>query len=187
MDNKTVKGSEYAEARWYQSPEIHMSSIQMCTPAIDIWSVGCILAELVRKRPLFPGVSIAEQARLIFTVLGYSDSSELGFPVNAEATAYLNNRCKCSGEELSDVIPEASEEAVCFIAAMLTVNPKHRPTASQALDLPYMMDADIVCDYSNAHCEPPAPGMFKFERQKLSTDELKELIHNEVFSTTPDG
>ena len=194
MDDETLKGNndsnpqtEYVVTRWYRCPELLLSPNRPYSTAIDIWSVGCIMAELIRRKPLFPGKSHANQVQLIFEVLGYSHPSELGFPISAEATSFLNKRCKSAGQDLWDVIPEASEEAVCFIAAMLDVNPKHRPTASQALDLPYMMDADIVCDYSNAYCEPPAPGMFKFERQKLSTDELKELIHMEVFSTTPGG
>lgn len=188
MDDETLKGNndsnpqtEYVVTRWYRCPELLLSPNRPYSTAIDIWSVGCIMAELIRRKPLFPGKSHANQVQLIFEVLGYSNPSELGFPISAEATSFLNKRCKSAGQDLWDVVPEASEEAVCFIAAMLDVNPKHRPTAAQALDLPYMMDADIVCDYSHAHCAPPAPGMFKFERQKLSTDALKELIHMEVF------
>lgn len=192
MDDETLKGNnesnpqtEYVVTRWYRCPELLLSPNRPYSTAIDLWSVGCIMAELIRRKPLFPGKSHANQVQLIFEVLGYSHPTELGFPISAEATSFLNKRCKSPGQDLWDVIPEASEEAICFIAAMLDINPKHRPTASQALDLPYMMDADIVCDYSNAYCEPPKPGMFKFERQKLTTDELKELIHVEVFSSTP--
>lgn len=49
--------------------------------AIDMWAVGCILAELLRRKPLFPGKSHANQVQLIFEVVGYSTSQKLGFEV----------------------------------------------------------------------------------------------------------
>ena len=47
-----------------------------------MWAVGCILAELLRRKPLFPGKSHANQVQLIFEVIGYSTPASLGFEVN---------------------------------------------------------------------------------------------------------
>ena len=47
-----------------------------------MWAVGCILAELLRRKPLFPGKSHANQVQLIFEVIGYSVSQNLGFEVH---------------------------------------------------------------------------------------------------------
>ena len=93
------------------------------------------------------------------------------------------------------MIPEASEESIIFISNLLDINPKHRPTAIQALDLPYLQDADILCDYTNYYNNiqyntqsnggyKVNPKLFEFENQKCTLNQLKDEIHSEVFSTT---
>ena len=54
---------------WYRAPEILLGSIEYSTP-VDIWSVGCIFAEMVTKNPLFPGDSEIDQLYRIFRILG---------------------------------------------------------------------------------------------------------------------
>ena len=62
-----------------------------------MWAVGCILAELLRRKPLFPGKSHANQVQLIFEVIGYSSSQNLGFEVcrnNLQFSLYcVGNYC----------------------------------------------------------------------------------------------
>ena len=51
---------------WYRAPELLLCSSQALasyTPAIDLWAVGCIMAELLRGKPLLPGKTAAHQAR----------------------------------------------------------------------------------------------------------------------------
>jgi hypothetical protein len=50
-----------------------------------MWAAGCILAELLRRKPLFPGKSHANQVQLIFEVIGYSATQRLGFEVSLES------------------------------------------------------------------------------------------------------
>lgn len=54
---------------WYRAPELLLGSTEYSTP-IDIWSIGCIFAEMVTKRPLFTGDSEVDQLYRIFRVLG---------------------------------------------------------------------------------------------------------------------
>lgn len=58
---------------WYRAPDILMGSKKYSTP-IDMWSVGCIFAEMVNGRPLFPGVSETDQLMRIFRILGTPNS-----------------------------------------------------------------------------------------------------------------
>lgn len=67
--------------RWYRCPELLLAPNRPYNEAIDMWAVGCILAELLRRKPLFPGKSHANQVQLIFEVIGYSASQNLGFEV----------------------------------------------------------------------------------------------------------
>ncbi len=61
--------TEYVVTRWYRAPEI-MLSCQEYTKAIDVWSLGCIFAELLGTKPLFPGDDYIHQLRLIVDLLG---------------------------------------------------------------------------------------------------------------------
>ena len=62
--------TEYVASRWYRAPEVMINGNNSCSPSIDIWSVGCILAELVLNQPLFPGKSTIDQLEKIFAVIG---------------------------------------------------------------------------------------------------------------------
>lgn len=59
---------------WYRAPDVLMGSRKYSTP-VDIWSVGCIFAEMVNGRPLFPGNTDADQLQKIFKVLGTPDDT----------------------------------------------------------------------------------------------------------------
>jgi len=61
--------TEYVATRWYRAPEI-MLTFKEYTKAIDIWSVGCVLAEMLSGKPLFPGRDYHHQLSLILNVLG---------------------------------------------------------------------------------------------------------------------
>lgn len=59
--------TEYVVTRWYRAPELLLNCSEY-TAAIDIWSVGCILAEIMTRQPLFPGRDYVHQLRLITEV-----------------------------------------------------------------------------------------------------------------------
>lgn len=59
--------TEYVVTRWYRAPELLLNCSEY-TSAIDIWSVGCILMEIVRREPLFPGKDYVQQLALITEV-----------------------------------------------------------------------------------------------------------------------
>jgi serine/threonine protein kinase len=61
--------TDYVSTRWYRAPEILLRSISYNSP-IDIWALGCIMAELYMLRPLFPGTSELDQIFKILTILG---------------------------------------------------------------------------------------------------------------------
>jgi mitogen-activated protein kinase 7 len=66
--NKRVNES-YVITRWYRAPEVLLSSA-MYTEAVDIWSAGCILAELIGRVPLFKGGDYMDQFLAIVAVMG---------------------------------------------------------------------------------------------------------------------
>jgi len=86
-----AKGSltEYVVTRWYRAPEI-MLACQEYTSAIDMWSVGCIFAELLSRSPLFPGDDYIAQLRLICEKLGKPTNQDLEFVTSERARKFMN-------------------------------------------------------------------------------------------------
>ncbi|KAA0151307.1 hypothetical protein FNF28_07165 [Cafeteria roenbergensis] len=73
--------TEYVVTRWYRAPEV-MLATQQYTTQIDVWAVGCIMAELLGRRPLFPGDDYIHQLRLIVDVLGSPSDEDLKFALD---------------------------------------------------------------------------------------------------------
>lgn len=65
--------TEYVVTRWYRAPELLLNCSEY-TGAIDVWSVGCILGEIMTREPLFPGKDYVQQLRLITEVKVMSNS-----------------------------------------------------------------------------------------------------------------
>ena len=66
----TVFWTDYVATRWYRAPELCGSFFTKYTPAIDIWSIGCIFAEILNGKPLFPGKNVVHQLEIITDLLG---------------------------------------------------------------------------------------------------------------------
>ena len=56
MKEKSVNMTDYVATRWYRAPEL-LLSMREYNESVDVWSVGCIFAELIRKRPFLPGTN----------------------------------------------------------------------------------------------------------------------------------
>ena len=82
--------TEYVVTRWYRAPEL-LLSCDRYDAAIDIWSVGCILAELFLRKPLFPGKDYLSQLKLIIQSLGSPSDEELGFVTAPKARAFIRD------------------------------------------------------------------------------------------------
>lgn len=187
MDADTLLGNndhnpmtEYVVTRWYRGPELLIAPEKPYRDSIDLWSIGCILGELHKGKPLFPGKNYAHQVELIFQVTGYSCAADLGFEVSEVALGYLNRKCKYPGVCLQSIIPEASLEAIRLLEGLLTLNPSERLSAEQALGSEYLQDAEILYDYSKVTIQTPPKEFFAFDNRACPLKELQQIIINEV-------
>ncbi|KAM6948368.1 serine/threonine-protein kinase MAK-like [Aplochiton taeniatus] len=127
--------TDYVSTRWYRAPEVLLKSNTYSSP-IDIWAVGCIMAELYTLRPLFPGNSEVDEIFKICQVLGTLKKSD--WPEGYNLAASMNFRFpQCVPTSLRALIPHASNEAVTLMKDTLQWDPQKRPTAIQALRYPY--------------------------------------------------
>lgn len=119
--------------RWYRPPELLLGS-RAYSSAVDMWSVGCIFAELMLRVPYLPGESDADQLITIFKALGTpTDKDWPGHKSLPEYTAFE----QYPKSNLADLFLAASPEALDFLQKMLLFDPLKRLSANQALHHAY--------------------------------------------------
>lgn len=168
----------YVATRWYRAPELILSYRDShYTQAVDIWSVGCILAEILRRSPLFPGRDTMHQLHLVTEVTGTPSTSDLE-SINAgergrrHVEANLRGRPQRSMDEL---FPNANQLLRDLLGRMLVFNPTKRITVDEALKHPYL---DSLHDPED---EPLCNAHFSFELgDELSKDTLRRMIWEET-------
>ncbi|KAL9228353.1 hypothetical protein vseg_003943 [Gypsophila vaccaria] len=134
--------TDYVSTRWYRAPEVLLQS-SYYTPAIDMWAVGAILAELFTLSPIFPGESEIDQLYKICCVLGAPDCTV--FPGAKNVTQLINiSYSEILPANLSEIIPNARWEAIDLISRLCSWDPLRRPTAEQALQHPFFHVATSV-------------------------------------------
>ncbi|XP_035799623.1 serine/threonine-protein kinase MAK isoform X7 [Amphiprion ocellaris] len=134
--------TDYVSTRWYRAPEVLLRSSTYSSP-IDLWAVGCIMAELYTLRPLFPGNSEVDEIFKICQVLGTVKKTD--WPEGYQLASAMNFRFpQCVPTHLKTLIPNASNEAIALMRDMLQWDPKKRPTAVQALRYPYFQVGQIL-------------------------------------------
>lgn len=176
--------TEYVATRWYRAPEI-MLSFKMYTKAIDMWAVGCILAELLTGRPLFPGRDYGHQLDLILDIIGSPTLDEFYSITSRRSRDYIRALPIRRKRPFTAIFPKASPDAIDFLLKTLTFDPKKRMTVDEALEHPY------ITTYHDPEDEPTTasldPEYFEFDDRKedLSKSQLKELLYDEIISFMP--
>lgn len=152
--------TEYVATRWYRAPEIMLNS-KGYTKSIDIWSVGCILAEMLSRRAIFPGKHYLDQLNHILGVLGSPSSEDLECIINEkviylyihtfiyiyfitdtiiylQARNYLQSLPYKPKVPWTSLFPNADPRALDLLDKMLTFNPNKRIVVEDALAHPYL-------------------------------------------------
>ncbi|KAM8823642.1 serine/threonine-protein kinase MAK isoform 2-T8 [Spinachia spinachia] len=152
--------TDYVSTRWYRAPEVLLRSATYSSP-IDLWAVGCIMAELYTLRPLFPGNSEVDEIFKICQVLGTVKKTD--WSEGHQLASAMNFRFpQCVPTHLKTLIPNASNEAVALMRDLLQWDPKKRPTAVQTLRYPYFQVGQILGprpqsqEIKNIQARPPA-------------------------------
>mmetsp|Transcript_50623 Transcript_50623/g.107852 ORF Transcript_50623/g.107852 Transcript_50623/m.107852 type:complete len:545 (+) Transcript_50623:185-1819(+) len=172
--------TEYVVTRWYRAPEIMLACHEYDKP-VDVWSTGCILAELLARKPFFPGEDYIDQLTLITTKLGKLPEDELDFVTSEKARRFMRKLPNKSPTPLSQQFPNASAECLDLLRQMLQIHPRKRITVEDALKHPFM--AQLHSEEDEPECDRPFD--FGFEDEKLHRVRLQELIWEEVGDFRP--
>ncbi|XP_027116176.2 mitogen-activated protein kinase 15 isoform X2 [Coffea eugenioides] len=175
--------TDYVATRWYRAPELCGSFFSKYTPAIDIWSIGCIFAELLTGKPLFPGKNVVHQLDLMTDLLGTPSSEAIARIRNEKARRYLSSMRKKKPVPFSHKFPNADPLALRLLERMLAFDPKDRPNAEEALADPYFRNLAKVEREPSA--QPVSKMEFEFERRRITKEDVRELIYREILEYHP--
>ncbi|UYV67171.1 MAPK14 [Cordylochernes scorpioides] len=198
----------YVATRWYRAPEIMLNWMHytqtgefstlpylLLSPSlmfpVDIWSVGCIMAELITGKTLFPGGDhidqllrtmalvgtpddhllskiLSQELMSIMKICGTPDSEFMSKITSEEARSYIQSLPTMRKKNFSDVFQGANPKAIDLLEKMLELDADKRPTAEQALSHPYL------AQYADPSDEPEAPPYDQsFEDRDLPVQEWK--------------
>jgi mitogen-activated protein kinase 1/3 len=170
------KLTDYVVTRWYRPPELLLMNTAYST-AVDIWSAGCIFAELANRRPLFMGRDYLAQIALICAALGTPDPASLTFLEKAEAVQFMETCEAHRKPALDSVVIGIDAVAVDFLDKMLQFDPSKRWSASQLMSHPYLSALHDETD------EPVATAPFVWEfdgTDDISIEQLRRLFVEEM-------
>eukprot|EP01012_Entosiphon_sulcatum_P037931 TRINITY_DN488_c1_g1_i1.p1 TRINITY_DN488_c1_g1~~TRINITY_DN488_c1_g1_i1.p1 ORF type:complete len:402 (+),score=83.26 TRINITY_DN488_c1_g1_i1:45-1208(+) len=174
--------TDYVVTRWYRAPELLLMCTQY-TPAIDIWSCGCIFAELMNRKPLFHGRDYLHQLKLICEGLGTPSDEDTSWLQNQEALRYLKSMERKEARPWTELVPKMTNRlAQDFTEKMLQFNPRKRQTAEELLAHPYLSALHDPTD------EPVAPAKFswEFDTVELKEPQLRDLFWREICKFHPE-
>jgi len=192
--------TEYVVTRWYRAPEIMLGCREYGTP-IDIWAVGCVMGELLHRKPLFPGSDYQDQLKLISNIIGCPTEQELRQFVKSErAMSFMVKHCigkthvpwtsvlgkhhhhtnSSHHRHQSSTSSNISFNplALDLLDKMLCWNPNNRITVDEALAHPYFTTLHCVDD------EPLSNSIFDFSFEKVELDalRLKQFMLQEILA-----
>ncbi|KAK6008980.1 kinase domain protein, partial [Ostertagia ostertagi] len=163
---------QYVATRWYRAPELLFSMIDYDTK-VDMWSAGCIFAEMIMRRQIFPGKDGVSQVKMIVYYLGTPEervSDEKNSQCISSKNVHISSSIQVMSQITSDIVlgwiescgkkeplpwsailPKASAEALEVIDKLLQISPWNRSNAEEVLSLPYL------ATYHDPAFEPTCP------------------------------
>merc|ERR1719162_420340 len=174
-DGGTMLLTEYVVTRWYRAPEIMLACHEYSKP-VDIWSVGCIFAELIQRKPYFPGEDYIDQLTIISEKLGKLPERDLDFVTSDKAKRFIRKLSDKPPPSLKTQFPSAPSDALDLLRNTLQIHPRRRINVEDALSHPFLSQLH------SPHDEPRAEKKFdySFENEKLHRARLQELIWREA-------
>lgn len=188
--------TEYVVTRWYRAPEL-LLSCSGYDGAIDMWSLGCVLAEMVERRPLFGGRDVIDQIRRVAGTVKAVRPRDIdktaveAFVTNHKARTFvLSVSPNEAHRSWADVLPKLadSKSGLDFLAALLRFDPAYRPTPSMALKHPFlnsMLQELARGDVRVGRIEPPPVDLSDIEQCPLEKVALQRILRQRDLRYTP--
>lgn len=174
--------TEYVVTRWYRAPEVMLLPKQY-TSAVDLWSVGCILCEILGRRAVFPGKNHIDMVCRVAEVLGTPPEEEVTWlPRDSDAYRFLRKVCPQSlGVPLESLYPRATPLCLDLARGLLRWDPVHRLTAAEAQEHGY-----LVAYMPKVPPTPPQDFDWSFDGFRPTSAAVKERLYLECSRYHPE-
>ena len=177
----------YVVTRYYRAPEVILG--MGYKENVDIWSVGCIMGEMIRGGVLFPGTDHIDQWNKIIEQLG-TPSQDFMRRLQSTVRNYVENRPRYAGYSFERLFPDVlfpaessdhnrlrASQARDLLSKMLVIDPEKRINVDEALMHPYI---NVWYDESEVNAPPPGAWDHCVDERDLTVEQWKELIYKEV-------
>ncbi|KAG5831690.1 hypothetical protein ANANG_G00306420 [Anguilla anguilla] len=176
----------YVVTRYYRAPEVILGMGYQAN--VDVWSVGCIMAEMVRGSVLFPGSDHIDQWNKVIEQLG-TPSQEFMLKLNQSVRTYVENRPRYAGYSFEKLFPDVlfpadsehnklkASQARDLLSKMLVIDASKRISVDAALQHPYI---NVWYDPTEVEAPPPLITDKQLDEREHTVEEWKELIYKEV-------
>ncbi|CAF2239461.1 unnamed protein product [Rotaria magnacalcarata] len=181
----------YAATRWWRAPEVYVNW-EHYDEKLDMWSIGCMMAELIVLKPIFRGIDYIDQLNKIFDIIGTPSLEtlhELCSPSTYGYISRLEPKPKQNFNQLfgfkydvtgETIISGVSPQGVDLLDRLLSFDPRLRPTAEEALAHPYLTE------YHDPEDEPTTTRMVdNYQDADLSISEWKTIIWQMIQGFVP--
>ncbi|CAD8162161.1 unnamed protein product [Paramecium octaurelia] len=175
-DNTNPILTEYVATRWYRAPEILLGS-QFYSKAVDMWSLGCIVGEMIVGKAIFPGTSTLNQIERIIELCGRPKPDDIEAIQAPLAERVLNEIHTQKRKSFAQYFSAATEDAIDFLRKTLVYNPNKRMTVEQALEHRY------IKEFKNSEDETKRDTPFETymdDNRKYSIKEYQNFLYNRI-------
>ncbi|XP_055846149.1 extracellular signal-regulated kinase 7 isoform X2 [Episyrphus balteatus] len=172
--------TDYVATRWYRAPEILVAS-KRYTKGIDMWSLGCILGEMIRGKPIFQGNSTVDQIEKIVSALPEVTEKDIISVGAGFGSALLNKTISVnSSTTLDELLIDGTSDANDLVKRLLVLDPMARLTAVEALSHKYVekFQDKIELIELNADVKPPF-----HDDIRLSVNEYRSKLYEIIQQT----
>lgn len=174
--------TEYIATRWYRAPEIILGA-QQYSKAVDVWSIGCILGEMLHGRAIFPGKSTLNQIELILRLIGMPSDADLESLGNLTAWNIIKGLNAPKLRNWKEFFPRACDDALDLIEQCLQFNPKKRPTVDELFNHKYLIK------FKGTEKESILPGAIDLgidDNIKLNISDYRNSLYKTISKTKKD-
>lgn len=173
--------TDYVVTRWYRAPEL-LLSCEDYTAAIDVWSVGCIMCEILGRKPVLPGKDYVHQLKLIIELLGQPSDGDMHFIKSSRARKFIKELPRTAPKKLASIYPDANPMALDLVSRMLKFDPVKRISVADALAHPYL------APLHDPAMEPTCRDNFSFdfEHEELGEAAIRQMIYQEACNFHPE-
>nr|XP_013811938.1 PREDICTED: mitogen-activated protein kinase 12 isoform X2 [Apteryx mantelli mantelli] len=169
----------YVVTRWYRAPEVILNWMHY-TQTVDIWSVGCIMAEMITGRPLFKGNDHLDQLTEIMKITGTPTQDFVQKLQSQDAKNYIKSLPKVQKKDFASILKYANPLAVNLLEKMLVLDAEKRVTAAEALMHPYFEPVHDPEEEIEAEKYDDT-----FDNMDLPLDEWKRITYKEILNFKP--